>query len=203
MKLRALIVPAVLCHVLFADRAFAQSDAGRFQIAGQFVTSTLRQFDGTDVGLGARFGWQPARMLGVEAELSLYPADFPDRLAFSGARTEGLFGVTAGPTFGRIRPFGRLRPGFVTFSEAPQPIACIAIFPPLLSCRLAAGETLFAIDFGGGVEVSATRKTFFRVDAGDRMIRYPGPTFDANRKVQPDSFFGHDFRLAAGGGFRF
>ena len=62
---------------------------------------------------------------------------------------------------------------------------------------------MFALDIGGGVEVSATEKTFFRFDAGDRAIRYPGPTFDANRRVRSDPFFSHDFRFAAGAGLRF
>ncbi len=142
-------------------------------------------------------------MLGLEAEFDLYPADFPDRVPFTHARIEGLFGVTMGPRFGRGHVFGRLRPGFVIFADAPQPIACIAIFPPPLSCTLAAGDTLFALDAGGGIEVDATTKTFLRVDAGDRLVRYPGPTFDVNRRVRSNAFLAHDFRFAAGGGLRF
>ena len=52
---------------------------------------------------------------------------------------------------GRARLFGRLRPGLLRFGEAPGPIACILIFPPPLSCQLAAGKTLFALDVGAGV----------------------------------------------------
>src|SRR5262245_23671392 len=169
--------------------AFAQAAAGPFEIGGQVAAAALRQFGGSDVGVGARVGWRPSEMLRVEAEVNVYPSDFPDRFPFTRGRTEALFGTTMGWRFGRIGAFGRVRPGFVTFGEAPAPIACIAIFPPPLSCRLAAGATLFALDFGGGVEVAATETTFFRVDAGDRAIRYPGPTLDANRRVRSDAFF--------------
>jgi hypothetical protein len=111
--------------------------------------------------------------------------------------------VTAGPRLGRVRPFAKLRPGFVTFREAPQPIVCILIFPPPLSCTLASGRRLFALDMGGGVEVFATRNTFVRADAGDRPLKYPGPVFDKNRTAQQNGFFSHDFRFAIGGGLRF
>jgi hypothetical protein len=101
-----------------------------------------------------------------------------------------------------VRPFARLRPGFVTFREAPQPFACILIFPPPLACVLGAGDTLFALDIGGGVEVFTTRRTFLRVDAGDRLLRYPGPVF-RDGTAEEDGFFSHDFRFAVGGGLRF
>jgi hypothetical protein len=203
MTLRSVVILVLTFHLLTADVAFAQPTANSFEIGGQIATTSLRQFDGSDLGGGGRVGWRPARTIGVEAEVNIYPGDFPDRFAFTRARVEGLFGVTAGPTFGRLSVFGRLRPGFVVFREAPEAIACIAIYPPPLSCTLAAGDTLFATDLGGGVEVAATRKAFVRVDAGDRIIKYPGPSFDANGMVRTDPFISHDFRVTAGAGLRF
>jgi hypothetical protein len=117
---------------------------------------------------------------------------------------EGLFGVTAGVAFGRIRPFARLRPGFVDVHESPAPFPCILIYPPPLACALSSGRTLFALDAGGGVEVALTPRTFVRVDLGDRLVRYPGPVFETDpRRIRERSFFGHDFRVATGAGLRF
>ena len=161
------------------------------------------QFDGSDAGVGGRAGWQATRLVGVEAEIVHYPAHFADAPAFSRSRVEGLFGATIGPRLGRVRPFGRLRPGFLRVQPAPEPIVCIAIFPPPLACELAAGRTLMAFDLGGGVDVSVGERTFVRIDAGDRLVRYPGPVFDTDRQVHDEAFFGHDVRLAVSGGVRF
>ena len=153
--------------------------------------------------LGARISWYPTRWIGAEAEINGYPGDFPGQRPFSGGRLEGLFGATVGATFGSVRPFGKLRPGFVTFRESSEPFACILIFPPPLACTLASGQTMFALDIGGGVEVYATPKTFVRVDAGDLLMKYPGPVFDAANSPRRDGFFSHNFRFAAGAGWRF
>jgi hypothetical protein len=100
----------------------------------------------------------------------------------------------------RVRPFAKLRPGFLAFRG--QPVVCILIFPPPLSCVLAAGRTVFALDAGGGVEVFATERTVVRVDVGDRLLKYPGPSFHNGRATQ-QSFFSHDVRFSVGAGVRF
>lgn len=185
------------------DPALAQLTSNRFELGVQVSSVTSSQFDATDVGLGGRFAWHPAEPVGIESEINLYPADFPDQRAFSRGRVEGLFGVTVGPRFGRLRPFARLRSGFLNIREASQPFPCILIFPPPLSCALASGRTLVAFDIGGGVELFATPRTFVRVDAGDRILKYPGPVFARNFTRRDEAFFSHDFRFAAGGGMRF
>lgn len=183
--------------------ALAQTSWEHFEVGAQLPVARSGKFDRSDTGIGGRFAWRPTPMLGIEAEIDLYPQDFPGGTAFSGRRVEGLFGATVGPTFSRVRPFARVRPGFVQFGQAPQPFACIAIFPPPLSCALAAGRTVFALDVGGGVDVAATRKTFVRADVGDRLVRYPGPVFDRGRTSRESAFFSHDFRFAIGAGLRF
>jgi len=82
------------------------------------------------------------------------------------------------------------------------PFPCVLIYPPPLSCALAAGDTLPAVDLGGGVEFATSERTFIRVDAGDRILKYGGPVL-ADRAVSEDGFFSHDFRFAAGAGLRF
>jgi hypothetical protein len=181
-----------------------QQSTDRFQLGGQVTAVNSSEFENTDVGFGALFGWHPSTLVGTEAELNFYPKDLgPDGAEFSSARVEGLFGVTVGPRLGPIRPFAKLRPGFVTFKEAPEPRPCILIFPPPLSCSLAAGTTLFALDVGGGVELFPSARVLFRVDVSDRMVRYPSPVLDNEGTPHEDSFYGHDFRFAAGAHVRF
>ena len=199
---RALVIGAA---VLLAGwrTASAQGSHPPFDAGGQIVAASLEQFDGSDFGVGGRFAWHPLALLGVEAELDLYPGEFPEGRAFSRRRVEGLFGVTAGPRFDRVRLFGKLRAGFLRVGEAPR---AVRVHPDLPAAALvhargrphAAGvSTLVAAS-----RSSVTPRTFIRVDAGDRMTRYPGPSFDAGG-VSSDSFFGHDFRFSAGAGVRF
>jgi hypothetical protein len=186
-----------------AGPLIAQSDDYPFRAGVHLATAASSEFDSTDVGVGGRLSWNPRPLLGIEGEFTFYPGDLGDRPAFGEGRIEGLFGGTVGPRVGAFRPFAKLRPGFLSFREAPRPVACILIFPPPLSCELAAGRTVFALDFGGGVEWLPTGRVFIRVDAGDRVIWYPGPVIDSSRTVRNETFPGHDFRFAVGGGVRF
>ena len=193
---------AVAAMVALAGTASAQSSSRQFEAGAQVVSVRSNAFDATDIGIGGRFAWRPSRALGIEAELSMFPGEFPDRGAFSSGRFEGLFGATLGPQLGRVRPFASVRPGFTRFNAASEPFACIAIFPPPLSCQLGAGRTLLAVELGGGVDIDVAARSFLRINAGDRLIRYPGPVFDRTT-VRDDPYFDHDFRVGIGGGIRF
>lgn len=202
MKTTRILCAFGAATLLHATTAAAQD--ARVELGVQVASAQSGQFDARDAGVGGRVAWRPVPLVGLEAEVNVYPRRFPDRRPFSRTRVEGLFGVTAGVAFGPIRPFARLRPGFVDVRESPDPFPCILIYPPPLACALAAGRTLFALDAGGGVEVALTPRTFVRVDLGDRLVRYPGPVFESNpRRIRDGSFFGHDVRLATGAGLRF
>jgi hypothetical protein len=161
--------------------------------------------DGNDVGIGGRFTFKPLPVIGIEAELSWYPSDFPPGTvaSFSGQRVEGLFGATVGPRFGRLRPFAKATGGFLAIAAAPRAFACVAIFPPPLTCTLAGGDTLPAYEIGGGIDVDASSKRFIRVDVSDRILKYPGPTLDAGFEPHDRGFFGGALRFTLGGGIRF
>jgi hypothetical protein len=193
---------AILFVLTVTSVAHAQGTS-RFDASVHVASSGSSEFDATDVGVGGRFGWAALPLVGLEAEVTLYPTDYPDGRAFSGSRWEGLFGATVGPQLGRVRPFARVRYGFVSYAEAPEPFACIAIFPPPLACTLAGGDTVPAFDVGGGVAVTMTPRTFVRVDVGDRLLRYEGPVFRPGSSPAMARFWSHGFRLAAGAGLRF
>ena len=200
------VAAAVLLGILAlgsARPAAAQGVGGRFDVGVHVAVARSGEFDASDAGIGGRLGWHPAASIGIEGELTTYPGTFTRSRPFSSSRVEGLFGVTFGPRLGALRPFARVRTGFLAFRDAPAPLPCILIYPPPLACSLATGQTLPAMDVGGGVEILTTRRMFARVDAGDRLVKYPGPTLSASRKVSTDGFFGHDFRIAAGAGLQF
>ena len=190
---------AVVVGVLWASPAAAQS--ARFDAGVQVTWARSGEFDATTTGVGGRIAWNPSALLGVEAEFNVYPGDWPERVAFSAGQREGLFGVTLGPRLGPVRPFAKLRAGFLNVRPAPRPIACILIFPPPLSCQLAGGATLPALDYGAGVEVGG--RVFLRLEAGDRVVGYKGPVLDEQFQVRDERFWSHDFRFGVGAGFRF
>ncbi len=204
MRMKKLLVIAIAVVVTGSPGpSAAQGSEARFELAVQVPVAMSSQFDHTDIGIGGRFAWRPDAWIGVESEVNVYPQSFPGGVPFSKQRVEGLFGVTLGPQFDRARPFAKLRAGFLDMQEAPAPFVCLLIFPPPLACTLGTGRTLLAFDIGGGIEIFATDRTFVRVEAGDRVLRYPGPSLDRNGTARNGSFFSHDFRFAAGGGLRF
>ena len=197
----ALRVFAIASFVFLLDPTsiFAQS----FEAGGHFASSRWSEFEGSDNGVGGRLTWNASSLIGVDAEVTWYPSDFTDSVSFSRRRVEGLFGATIGPRIDRVRPFAKVAAGFLNIAPTSGGFACIAIFPPPLSCLLAGGETLPAVEFGGGLIVDATDRTFVRIDVSDRMLKYPGPTFDDNFEIRDDAFFGHALRLTLGAGIRF
>jgi len=184
--------------------AAARAQEPRFEVAGHLATTVQQELDATDLGFGGRFGFRPTPLLGLEGELTVYPSDLPENAAATSSRLEGLFGVTVGPRFDRFAVFGKARPGFVKFQGAREPFACILIYPPPLSCELAQGRTVFALDVGGGVEIYPTERSVLRFDASSLLLRYPGPAFTRKREaIADDSFWRGNLRLSFSVGLRF
>jgi hypothetical protein len=189
----------VAVALLFPHSARAQS----FEVSGLFASSYWSEFDGADLGVGGRLTWQPTPVVGVDADLTWYPSDFPDRIGFSRNRFEGMFGATVGPRFDKVRPFVKAGAGFLNASPTNGAFACIAIFPPPIACVLAGGKTLPAYEVGGGVAIDVAPRAFIRGDLGYRILQYPGPTLDDNFDVHDDDFFGGALRFTLAAGFRF
>jgi len=181
----------------------AELRAQSFAASVEFASAQWSEFDGSDVGIGGRFTVMAGSLIGLEAEGVWYPSEFPDQISFSRHRVEGLFGVTVGPQLNRVRPFAKAAAGFLKVGATPGGFVCIAIFPPPLACLLAGGETLPVYEFGGGLEINASGRTFVRADLTDRVLKYPGPTFDEDFQIRDEGFFGHALRVTIGAGVRF
>ena len=193
---------AVLAFLLFAFPFV--SSAQSFEAGIHVPVAQWGEFEGNDIGIGGRITWKPSSLLGVDADFAWYPSDFPsDSFAFSGSRVEGLFGVTVGPQIDRWRPFAKVAAGFLRSSEAPEPFACIAIFPPPLNCLMAAGHTMPALEMGGGIQFDVASSTFARADISGRWLRYPGPSFTSFPTVREEEFWSSGVRLSFGAGVRF
>jgi hypothetical protein len=187
---------AVLC-VCSANPASAQS----LQADLHFSLADWSEFEGDDKGIGGRLTWKPLPLIGVDADLTWYPSEYPEQISFSESRFEGLFAVTVGPQLGELRPFVKAGAGFLNVGGVDA-IVCVAIFPPPLSCVLAGGQTLPAYEIGGGLQLDFGRG-FIRADAADRILKYPGPTLSSDFTTNEDGFLGHALRLSIGLGIKF
>lgn len=182
----------------------APSSAQSFEASVHLASSQWSEFDGTDIGGGARLTFKPISMIGLDADVTWYPGDFPpDGVPFTGNRLEGFLGVTAGPRLAGFRPFAKVAGGFMKTGDAPAPFACIAIFPPPLNCLMSGAQTMPAFEIGGGVELTPTGRTLLRFDLTERFLKYPGPTFDRDRKIHDADFFGGALKFTIGAGIRF
>ncbi|MEO6408378.1 MAG: hypothetical protein ABIO45_06440, partial [Burkholderiaceae bacterium] len=93
--------------------------AQSLEVGVHLASSQWSEFDGTDIGGGGRLTWKPMPILGVDAEVTWYPGDFPpDGIPFTANRVEGMFGVTVGPRLTGFRPFAKAAGGFMKTGEA-------------------------------------------------------------------------------------
>ena len=159
--------------LLCSNLAAAQSFEGGIHLAA----SQWSEFDGTDFGLGGRLTWKPTSLIGVDADLTWYPVDFPPdehrvqrRPLRRVVRRDGRSADEPHPP---VRESRRRIPSLVrgtgtvrVHRDLPAAACC---------CLMATGHTMTAFEIGGGVEVS-TRPiaTFLRVDVSgsdDRISR--------------------------------
>ncbi len=156
---------------LFAgsERVFAQSETPKVEVGVQFSVIRFSDLVVTEPGFGVRFTYNINKHLAVEAEGNIFPRDPQDFLEATkgGHKTQALFGIKAGTRSRRVGLFGKIRPGFVNFSNfMRQPEPCICSNPPPLEFS----ETDLALDVGGVVEFYTSRRTFIRVDVGDTIV---------------------------------
>lgn len=191
---------AALALASLANGTLAQER--RFELGLDVPVVKLSQVDRTDTGVGLRLGFELSRSVALDATLGYFPGDL-GQPAFSGSRTQALLGLKLGRRGEKAGAFATLRGGVTSFSEAPAPFACILIYPPPLTCRLAGGDSLPTLTFGAALELYPSERTVLRLEVGDQMSRYPGPVLDGEGQARAGDFWDHDLRLSVGLGWRF
>jgi hypothetical protein len=181
--------------------AAGAADASRADATLRLGFSDYRAVDSTDVSFGLGLSYRLTSWLATEATLGIAPANIGDP-SFSGSRTEGALGLRLGPHLDRDSVYVAARPGFVKFGEPEEPLACILIFPPPLRCSLAGGESVFAMDLAAGLQLTNDRGVL-RFEVGDRAMKYPSPSIDADGEVHDNSFWSHNLAASVALGFRF
>jgi hypothetical protein len=195
---------AVLASLLFVGEVRAQGDVPRFEIGGQFSliirnkpTAQGDEFvskQATVPGFGARFTYNVTNEIAFEAEGNIFPGrDFFDQGSFftrpddergfpSGRIYQGQFGVKVGKRFKNVGFFGKVRPGFVRFTQVSEftGFRTVTLIHPSLNrpvqvenAEFRIGKaTYFSTDVGGVLEFYPSRRVVTRFDIGDTIIRY-------------------------------
>lgn len=209
-------VAILLCLFFASDDAHAQAkDAPKVELGVQFTSLTLSETfsSPTEPGFGGRVTYNLTDNVALEAQFDFFPSGDNFRGFRNGGRiAQGLFGVKAGKRFEKFGIFGKVRPGFASFSAGKREEIVILSPPPnpvVTDFRIEQGrETHFATDVGAVLEFYPTRRIVTRFDAGDTIIRYGDTTrsFFNGTTIQPFTLPGdtkHNFQFSAGIGFRF
>jgi|SoiMethySBSTD1v2_1073268.scaffolds.fasta_scaffold02479_18 hypothetical protein len=197
-----IVLIALLAMTAGSSPAMAQTPAA--EVGGHVGVLRLSELKTTDVGAGADVVWPVAPSLAIDGGLTWFPgSDASTGSSQHLQRTLGLAGVRTGVTAGTVDLFARARGGFLRFGSQPV-TACILIFPPPLSCQLAAGYTAFAAEVGGGASVGVIPSGRLRATlaAGDLMVRYGFTAFRPGGTTT-DGFISHNLLVTIGAAWRF
>ena len=204
----------LLCLFSASGEARAQAtDAPKLELGVQFTSLTMSDgFRGSssEPGFGGRITYNLTDHVALETQFDF----FPDGERFRGQRNggriaQGLFGVKAGKRFEKFGVFGKVRPGFTSFSAGREEVIVLSPEPNFVADFRPHRETHFATDVGAVLEFYPTRRIVTRFDAGDTIIRYgdtTGTFFTGTGTPQPFPIPGkirHNFQFSAGIGFRF
>ena len=200
-RMRSRVALAALLAVL-GLAAPAPGEERRWDASAELVLARLGSVDETAAGAGLRLSYRLADLLAIDAGAVLAPGDLGEP-AFSASLRELSLGLRVGPRPDPTGFYAALRGGTLRYAPAPQPLACIAIFPPPLACVLAGGHSATALQLGAGVERLVGSAGLLRLEVGDRLVRLPGPSFDAEGEVRDDDFWSHELRVAVSLGLRF
>lgn len=178
MQNRSLLAATIvlLClQFLLTQPSFAQESTPKAEIGVQFTSLSVsdplfaftpeRKF--SYPGIGGRFTYNITDNFAFETEANVFLRK--NNRGFSrfvgGFPVQALFGVKAGKRLKRIGVFGKVRPGFVSFSKTIS----TGLGPSFESYSR---RTHLATDVGGVFEFYPSRRIVTRFDLGDTIIRY-------------------------------
>jgi hypothetical protein len=200
--------------LLCSTFTLAQDSPGRFELGGNFTA--IHFFDTSKIGPGVSTigpgvegDFNLGRHLALDGAFTWMPGSFP-----RGTTTTGLFGVKAGTRTQRFGFFGKVRPGFITFSNVVRDDTLTfgnGGFIPNSTLRLAS-LTQRALDLGGVIEYYPARHWAFRWDFGDTLLfQETGPTLTlvnvgtppTNQVISTPGRTSSNFQFSTGVHYRF
>jgi len=151
--------------------------SGKWEFGPQFTMTLMQRRASatgvqTEPGAGGFLSYQIFRFLYADGAVTYYPRGSEAGFQDGGTLLQGVFGLKGGIRRDHLGLFGKLRPGFVRSSNVVTGFEQITVggIPEIR-------ETLdtyraFAVDFGGVIEVYATKRQLIRFDLGDMHLYY-------------------------------
>jgi len=157
--------------------------SGKLEFGPQFTAMVIQRegaLDGvrTEPGIGGFVSYEVFRFFYADSAVNFFPRDTNSSGVHDGGRIfEGLFGLKSGIRRDRIGVFGKVRPGFNSYSRALTAIQQTSAGPPPLFKNLFDRSTNFVLDLGGVVEIYPTGRTTLRFDLGDTHVYFATKSF--------------------------
>lgn len=208
-----LLILCLFSRVAHAQEPPQQSNGpAKIEVGAQFssLNSGVKVFPGlfssdvptSDTAFGGRFGINLTRHVAFEAEVNFFPHERGAALNSGGRLVQARFGPKIGKRFGKFGFFGKVRPGFLSFSAVQTTVGVLdrgfERFPILETRR----RNFFSLDVGGVVEFYPTKRVLARFDIGDTIV-YQGEDPQVSRFPGSWSQFAHKFQFSSGIAFRF
>ena len=176
---------------------------GRLEFGPQFTAMSIHRLgplDGvrTDPGIGGFVDYRILPFLFADSAVIFYPRDTRSSDAHDGGQIlQGVFGARVGVRKNHFGIFGKVRPGFNSYSRA-------------LTGMTNSGETFdrstnFVLNLGGVVEFYTTKRSVLRIDAGDTHIYFADKTLTTatGPVTAPGGSLKHSLELTVGYGWKF
>jgi hypothetical protein len=181
---------------------------GKWEFGPLFSSMTLaREGPANNVliepGLGGYLSYRFYGVFYADGDL-LY---FPQHPTLSGPQTggtllQGLFGLKGGIRRNHFGFFGKVRPGFDSFSDALTGVTSSNQSTPTYSYQRANN---FVLDLGGIVEIYPSERSTLRIEIGDTHLFYGTRDLDVDGATEavPGGKMQHSIQLMLGYGWRF
>jgi Outer membrane protein beta-barrel domain len=186
--------------------------SSKLEFGPQFTTLIVERessLDGvrTEPGIGGFASYNFFPFFDADAAVNFFPRSTKSSSVHDGGDIfQGLFGIKGGIRRDRVGIFGKVRPGFNSYSQAFTGISQISAGPPPVLKNLFDRSTNFVLDLGGVVEIYPTRHTTLRFDLGDTHIYYATKSFvpaTGNVISVPGGQRRHSIELSVGYAWRF
>lgn len=197
IQLRSYLGLIIILLLLSNQRIPAQ--ISKVEIGGHVTLINLKTLLTKATGVGGRFTYNVHKLMALEAEGNFIPNTYPDYYTFERGTwaIQGLFGVKSGLHFRRFGIFGKVRPGFIHFNNVPiEEIPFPTPSGGFSSTTVYGSKTRPAVDAGGTIEISISRRTILRFDLGDTISKHRYPGYDSD-------FSTHNLQFSVGISARF